>query len=207
MSCMTTFPHVRRAPWADARFLIGVVLVVISVAGVWLIVSSSRQTAPVLQVDHTIVAGAALTSADFVVVDVSLGAASENYLAPQDLTAGLVASRTLSPGELLPASAVGDASDTRTTTLVVQSSVGLPAEVAAGSVVELWHAPAIEKGFDEPRILIAEATVASLVEQEGMLAQSSPAVELVIDRTEVADVLAAITSGAALSIVPAGSTR
>ncbi|GAB3600921.1 SAF domain-containing protein [Microbacterium tumbae] len=204
---MTTLTRVRRAPWGDARLAIGIVLVLLSVAGVWLIVSGARQTTPVLQASRTIVAGEALTSADFVVVDVSLGAASDHYLAPQDLTTGLVATRTLDTGELLPAAAVGDADDSRTTTIVVESSIGLPAGVSAGSVVELWHAPAQEQGFDEPRILVADAIVASLVAEDGMLAQSRPAAELVIDRADVAEVLAAITRGSALSIVPAGTDR
>ena len=204
---MTTLTRARRAPWGDARFYIGIALVVLSVVGVWSIVSASRSTAPVLQADRTIVPGEALSSADFVVVDVSLGAATELYLAPQDLVPGLVATRAVAEGELLPSAAVGDADDGRTTTVVVESSVGIPAEVEAGSVVELWHAPPLEQGFDEPRILVSGATVASLVTEDGMLAQSSPAVELVIDRADVADVLSAITGGSALSLVPAGSAR
>ena len=63
----------------------------------------------------------------------------------------------------------------------------------------------MEEGFDEPRILVADVTVASLVEEEGMMAQDRPAVEIVIDRADVSGVLSAITGGAALSIVPMGS--
>ncbi|MGW8484215.1 SAF domain-containing protein [Microbacterium sp. NPDC055903] len=194
-----------RAPWGDVRFYIGIALVLLSVIGVWLIVSTSRQTAPVLQADRTIIVGEAISSNDFVVVEASLGAAQEGYLAPQDLVPGLVATRTLSPGELVPSSGVGDADERRTTTVVVESTIGLPAELGAGSVVELWQAPATEEGFDEPRILVADATVAALVSRDGMLAQSSTAVELVIDRADVAEVLSAVTGGAALSIVPTGA--
>lgn len=205
MSIMTTHTRVRRTPWGDARFYIGVALVVLSILGVWLIVNASRTTTPVLQADRTIVPGEALSSSDFTVVDVSLGAAADRYLAPQDLSAGQIATRGMAEGELLSAAAVGDADDARTTTIVVESSVGLPAEIEPGTVVELWQAPPLEEGFDEPRILVADVTVASLVETEGVMAQSRPAVELVIERSDVSDVLSAMTGGAALSIVPMGS--
>lgn len=205
MSIMTTHTRIRRTPWGDARFWIGVALVVLSVVGVWLIVNASRSTTPVLQADRTIITGEALSSSDFRVVEVSLGAAADAYLAPQDLTADQIATRALSEGELLSSAAVGDAADARTTTIVVESSVGLPARVAPGTVVELWQAPPLEEGFEEPRILVADVTVASLVEEEGMMAQDRPAVEIVIDRADVSAVLSAITGGAALSIVPMGS--
>lgn len=202
---MTTHTRVRRTPWGDARFYIGLALVVLSILGVWLIVNASRTTTPVLQADRTIVPGEALSSSDFSVVDVSLGAAAQRYLAPQDLAAGQIATRGMAEGELLSAAAVGDADDARTTTIVVESSVGLPAEIEPGTVVELWQAPPLEEGFDEPRVLVADVTVASLVEADGVMAQNRPAVELVIDRSDVSDVLSAMTGGAALSIVPMGS--
>lgn len=205
---MTSPPRARRAFWSDIRFLIGIALVVLSIAGVWLIVSSARETTPILQADRTIAQGEALVSDDFRVVEVSLGAVSESYLAPQDLQPGMVAARTLADGELLPTTATGDAQSARTTSIVVESSVGIPESVTVGTALELWFAPPVEdgEGFEAPRILVANVVVASIPEVDGMLAQQSAALELVIDRSDVADVLAAITSGAALSVVPLGTS-
>lgn len=205
---MTSPPRARRAFWSDIRFLIGVVLVIVSIAGVWLIVSSARQTTPILQADRTIAQGEALVSDDFLVVEVSLGAVGEDYLAPQDLQPGMIAARTLSGGELLPVTATGDASSARTTSIVIESSVGIPESVTVGTPVELWFAPPLEdsEGFDAPRILVADVVVASIPKADGVLAQQSTALELVIDRADVADVLAAITSDAALSVVPLRSS-
>ena len=186
----------RRSVFGDVRFLIGIVLVVASIAGVWLLVTSSRQTAPALQATRTIVPGEAIDSGDFQVVDVGLGAVAGSYLAPQDLEPGSVATRTL---------AEGDAAEARTTTVVV-TSTAIPAGVRAGTPVELWHAPLGEDGrsFEEPRVLVADAVVATVGEAEGMLSQSSTDVELVIDRGDVADVLTAISGGSAISVIPAG---
>ncbi|MGO2518917.1 MAG: SAF domain-containing protein [Microbacterium sp.] len=205
---MTSPPRARRAFWSDIRFLIGITLVILSIAGVWLIVSSARETTPILQADRTIAQGEALVSDDFRVVEVSLGAVSESYLAPQDLQPGMVAARTLADGELLPTTATGDAQSARTTSIVVESSVGIPESVTVGTALELWFAPPVEdgEGFEAPRILVANVVVASIPEVDGMLAQQSAALELVIDRSDVADVLAAITSGAALSVVPLGTS-
>lgn len=207
MFAMTTPSRPRRAFWGDVRFLIGIALIALSISGVWLIVSSSDHTAPVLQATRTITQGEALVSSDFQVVEVGLGALADDYLAPQDLKAGRVAARTVAEGELIPLSAIGDAADSRTTTIVVESGTPVPEEVAAGAVVELWQAPPRDDGrtFDAPRILVADVIVRDVRESDGMLAESGVVVEVVIDRADVADVLAAVTGGSALSVVPVGS--
>jgi hypothetical protein len=204
--CMTTQPRARRAFWGDIRFLIGIALVILSIVGVWLIVSSARQTTPVLQADRTIAQGEALVSDDFRVVEVSLGTVVDGYLAPQDLEPGMIAARTLAAGELLPTTAAADAQSSRTTSIVIESSVGIPESVAVGTPVELWYAPLLAESdeFDAPRILVADVVVASIPEADEMLAQRTAMLEIVIDRSDVADVLAAITGGAALSVVPLG---
>lgn len=203
---MTTQPRVRRAFWGDIRFLIGIALVILSIAGVWLIVSSARQTTPVLQADRTIAQGEARVSDDFRVVEVSLGTVVDGYLAPQDLEPGMIASRTLAAGELLATTATADAQSSRTTSIVIESSVGIPESVVVGTPVELWYAPLLAESdeFDAPRILVADVVVASIPEADEMLAQRTAMLEIVIDRSDVADVLAAITGGAALSVVPLG---
>lgn len=203
---MTTRSRPRRAFFVDVRFLVGIVLVIASVAGVWMLVAASRQTTPMLQTTRTIVVGEALSSDDFQVVEVGLGALAEDYLAPQDLEDGMIAGRTLDRGELVPAASIADAESARTTSLVISSAVAIPAGVDAGTVVELWQAPLLEDGrsFDAPRILVADAVVATVIETDGMLNQQRAEVEVVIDRADVADVLAAISGGAAISLVPTG---
>lgn len=199
----------RRTFWSDLRFLIGIALVVVSIVGVWLVISSSGTTTPVLQASHTIVPGEPLTSDDFQVVDVNLGASADGYLAPQDLREGVVAARTLAEGELVPESATQPADASRSTTIIVESQTGVPADVSPGAVVELWHAAPLEDGQDHetPRILVPDATVASVTRTEAVLASDATSVELVIDRADVAEVLAAITGGSALSIVPTSGPR
>jgi hypothetical protein len=201
---MAVFSRPRRAFWGDVRFLIGIALVILSIAGVWLIVSAADDVSPVLQASRTITQGEALKSSDFQIVEIGLGTLDDDYLGPEDLRSGQVATRTLNDGEIVPHAAVSEASESRSTSIVVESSTGLSEEVAAGAVVEVWHAPPLKDGrtYDAPRILVGDVIVRSVLEAEGMLADSGTRVELVIDRADVADVLAAITGGSSLSVVP-----
>ena len=84
---MSKFVRSRRAVWGDARFLIGIAVVALSIGGVWAVVSSSGTTTPVLQATRTIALGEALVSEDFQVVEVGLGTVTDRYLAPQELHA------------------------------------------------------------------------------------------------------------------------
>ncbi len=190
------------------RFLIGVILVLASVAGVWFIVSSSRQTVPVFAAVSTLVPGQKVTRADVVEVDVSLGSARDAYLDVGSWTEDVVADRVVAAGELVPATALVPARAAAQTTVVIQSSADVPAAVQVGAGVELWSAPRLEQGrFESPRILVADAVVVSVDREDSPLGASRAAVELVIPRAAVAETLAALADGAAMSIVPGGGSR
>lgn len=209
MTALDTVRPRSRAFWGDARFLLGILLVVVSVAGVWFVVAASRQTVPAFAANRTIVPGEAISSDDVRLVDVSLGQVGDRYLAADALSDGLVATRTIESGELVPHSAVGEAAAVRTTSVVLRSAVDVPGSVGAGSTVEVWAAPLIERGsYDVPRILVADATVVSVTRDDSMMGGGSATLEVVIPRADVAPTLAAMADESALSIVPAsGSGR
>lgn len=193
----------RRPARPDLRLLLGIVLVLVSIGGVWFTVQAARTTAPAYVATRTIVPGE-VVSADVVQgVEVSLGALSESYLSADALTSGLVATRTIEAGELVPAAAVGSADAARTTRVVVRSAVDVPASVSAGTVVEVWAAPQRERGiYDPPRILVADATVVSVARDESMIGGGAAQLELVIPRADVAAALTAMSDQSALSVVP-----
>lgn len=203
---MTALDPARRRPrafWSDARFLLGIVLIAASVVGVWFVVSSARQTVPVFAASRTIVPGEALSGDAVRIVDVALGQVGDAYLTPDEMQDGLIATRTVEAGELVPRNAAGAAARAEVTTVVLRSALDVPASVEAGTVVEVWSASLVERGtYDTPRILVADATVASVARDDSMIGGGSAAVELVIPRADVAAVLAAVSDEAALSIVP-----
>ncbi len=196
-----------RGFWADLRFLLGIALIVFSVAGVWLVVAAARQTVPVFAAATTLVPGQRVDADDLRVVEVALGPLQDSYASPATLHPGAVAARAVPAGELVPRDALGDAARARTTTVVVRSASDVPATVAAGSSVEVWAAAPRERGaFDTPRILIAAATVASVERDRSVMGSDGVAVEIVIERADVAATLAAIADGSSLSIVPTGAS-
>jgi hypothetical protein len=209
MDRMTALEPPRRRPrafWSDARFFLGLVLIAASVAGVWFVVSIARQTTPVLAAARTIVPGQVLAAGDLRVVEVALGQVGDAYLSSDALEEGLVAVRTIDSGELVPHSAVGSGDAATTTTVVLRSAVEVPASVGAGSAVEVWAAPLVERGvYDTPRILVADATVVSVTRDDSMLGGGAASLEVVIPRSDVAAALAAMSDQSALSVVPAAA--
>lgn len=203
MSDLTAARPRARAFWADIRFLLGIALIVASIVGVWLVVAAARQSAPVFAAARTIVPGEVIDADDLRVVEVALGQLEMTYASPTSLEPGAVATRTITAGELVPRAAVGDAVHVRTTTVVVRTATEIPAAVVAGSTVQVWAAPQLERGlFDTPRILVAAATVVSVSDDASMMGTAGVAIELVIARSDVAGTLAAIAGGADLSIIP-----
>lgn len=193
----------RRAFWGDARFFLGVFLIVASVAGVWFVVSASRQTAPAYAAVHALVPGQAIAPSDLRTVEVGLGPMGDAYLSPSGWTDGMVATRTVAAGELVPVDAVGDAAAARTTRVVLRSAVDVPASAETGSMVEVWASPLLESGrYDPPRILVADATVVSVDRDGSMIGGGAASLELVIPRADVAAVLAATADEALISVVP-----
>ncbi|MFG6401997.1 SAF domain-containing protein [Microbacterium sp. P04] len=196
-------PRSRRF-WGDARFLIGVLLIALSIGGVWLVVASARQTTPVYAAAHTLLPGEAIAADDLRIVDVALGTVSAAYLSPAATAGeGWVATRTVAQGELLPADAVGAASEARTTSVVIRTAADVPAGITAGTTVEVWHAPPVDReSFDVPRILVADATVAAVTRDDAMIGGAQATLEVVIPRSEVAATLSALADGSVLSVVP-----
>ena len=193
----------------DARFFIGIALVVAAVAGVWLTISAARATTSVMVAAEPIVPGQVLSDDDVRSVEVSIAPVADAYVAAADFEAGVVATRAIAAGEFLPREAVQSEPDARTTVVVVDSATTVPSSVTAGSSVEVWVSEVDAEGaVQTPRILIADATVASVAESSGMLRSNDRSrLELVIPRTAVAAALEAIASSATLSVVPTGGAR
>ena len=95
---------------------------------------AARQTAPVFAAAHTIVPGRDRHAPPISTSSRSRSARSAAPTShPTRSTDGLVATRTIAAGELVPAAAVGDAARARTTSVVVRSAVDVPASVEAGT--------------------------------------------------------------------------
>ncbi|GAB3615988.1 hypothetical protein GCM10027416_05450 [Okibacterium endophyticum] len=197
----------RRRFWVDPRFGIGVALVVVSLAGVWFVVSTATTSTPVYAAASTLSVGDTVTASDLVVTHVQLGEAGGRYVADGELPDdGAVIVRTILKGELVPQSSVGSEAELRTSAVVVETSTSLAAAVEPGALADIWTAERDGQGdFAPPVVTVSGASVARVIEDSGMVTDDGASVELLVPKGSVAAVLAAIARGDAVSIVPAGS--
>lgn len=194
-----------RSFWFDPRFGIGVALVVASIVGVVALVTSADRTVQVWAARDALSAGDTVDAGDLVLREVRLGETSGLYLAEERMpTGGVVLSRTVAEGELVPASAVGSRDSARVAAVVVQMQGRLAQSVSTGSVVDLWSAEEDDEGvFGPPAVLVASATVVRVLEEDGLIVDgAATGVELLVPRSKVASVLEGIANADSMSLVP-----
>jgi hypothetical protein len=191
----------------DARFLVGIVLVLGSVAGVTAIVGAVDRTTEVYAAARPLAVGEVVTVEDLVVTPVRLGDAGDRYLSGGALPGdGLVVTRTVGRGELVPASAVGDRASADLSSVVIPVTGQLASGIEAGAVADLWTASVTDDGYGPPSVLVAGAEIVRTVDGGGLLgsAKGPTAVELLVPSQRVARVLQAIANEDSLSLVPVG---
>lgn len=196
----------RSGPWFDPRFAIGIALVVVSLVGVWWLVTASDRTVAVYAAGSTLTAGQAAGPAQLRTVQVRLGQSEDMYVRVGSLPeGGLVVTRTVGKGELLPVAAVGDATAVGVAAVVVTVTGALPQEIETGTVVDVWSAAPVQSGeYGPPTVLVSAVTVVAVTKEDGPLGSGDGvSVELSVPRSKVATVLAAIAAEHLVSLVPA----
>lgn len=199
-------PRTRRRFSVDPRLVIGVLLVAGSVAGGVGIVAAADETVEVYAASAVLAPGDRVDAETLDLRSVRLDDAIDLYLVPGDVPQdGLIVSRSVLEGELIPASAVGS-SDGERLASVVLSGGALAASVVPGAVVDVWAAKETEVGrFGPPAVLADQAIVVRLVESSSIVGGGeTTAVELLVPRTKIARVLESIANSDSLSIVPDG---
>jgi hypothetical protein len=195
----------RRGFWFDPRFAIGLVLIVASVVGVVAIVGAADSSSTLYAARDALAPGDRIGADDLVPTSARLQAGSGLYLVPGDLPEeGLVVTKPVLAGELVPASAVGSTAGLGYASLVITVQGRLPASVTAGSSVDVWAAARTDStSFGPPSVLVAGATVVSVLDDEGLVVGAeSSTMEVLVPRLRVARMLEAAANGDALSVVP-----
>jgi hypothetical protein len=198
-----TAVRVRRF-WFDPRFAIGLLLIAASVAGVVGIVGAADSSVQVYAARDSLAPGDSIRSSDLVTTGVRLDGAGDLYLVPGDVPeGGLVATRAIARGELVPAAAVGATSGTRLASVVIAVQGELAESVGPGSTVDVWAARQTGTGGFEPPVVVApSSSVVRLVESEGFVVdREQVSVEVLVPRSRVARLLEAVANDDAVSIV------
>lgn len=208
----------RRSFWFDPRFAIGVGLVVVSVLGVVGLVSAANASVDVFAARSSLAPGERVHAADLMATSVRVGRTAQLYLKVSDVpAAGVIITRAVAAGELVPQSAVGSEAGVELTSVVVSVNAALASSVVSGSRVDLWSADqtsASDTGggadagdggagsFAPPTVLVSSAIVVRLIDQTQLVESSGSSIELLVPKADTASVLDAIANGAVLSIVP-----
>ena len=191
--------------WFDPRLAIGVGLVIASVVGVFAVVAAADRSVLVYSAASTLNPGDRVYVSDLEVSSVQLGNAGERYLGQEDVPSeGLLVTRSVLAGELVPASAVGSAASIRVASVVVRVGGELSHSIAPGTVIDVWSAAATQdRQFGPPSVLVGSATVVRVLESKGFISDGhGQVVELLVPRDRIARVLEAVAGGDAMSLVP-----
>lgn len=205
-----TARRLRRPGWRDLRLVVGVLLVLVSVAGGVRLVASLDDTAPVYAAARDLLPGQEVGAGDVVAVQARLGDRASSYVdASVPLEPGTHLVRQVGQGELVPLSALGTARQ------ALDRSVGVPVDVVAarslvsGTVVDVWVSHRDDEGVGEsyldPELLLAGAVVDSVPAQTTGLGAGlgRTAVQVVVPADEVGRVIAAVDQDARITLVPA----
>jgi hypothetical protein len=206
-----TASRLPRARWLDARLLVGLLLVLVSVVLGAKVLADADERVQVWSVTRDLGADTQLRGDDLRVASVRLDGVASRYVSAAEDLEGVVLTRPVGRGELLPASAVRDAGAADRRRVVIEvDRVGV-ANLAKGQVVDVYSVRESPAGGDpaEPELVLAGVTVAEDVRSGGGAfggTGSTAGVTLLVDQQDVPAVLDAVAHGAVYVVqVPPGA--
>lgn len=205
-----TAARLAKPSWRDSRLIFGVVLVLLSMAIGGKVIAAADDTVPMYAAAVSLVPGQPVTQRDVKRVDVQLGADKSRYVAADhDIAQGTFALRDVRPGELLPTSALGKRADINLKPVSVPVGGGSAAQLAAGSIVDVWvnakdpSSPAEKYGDPVKTLEAAPVLRTPDTNPSGLGAASgTTAVQIMVPEASVQALIAAIDQGAKITLVP-----
>jgi hypothetical protein len=200
-----------RARWLDARLLVGLLLVLLSVVLGAKVLADADRRVLVWSVTRDLGTASTLRSDDLKATSVRLDGIAGRYLSAAEDPDGLVLTRPVGRGELLPASAVRRAGTPERRRVVIEVDRAGVAGLTKGQVVDLYAVP---EPSDElaapPQLVLAGVTVAEDVKSaDGGFggAGSGAGLALLVDAADVAEVIGAAARGTVYVVqVPTGGS-
>ena len=133
-----TAARLKRPSWRDPRLLMGILLVLVSVAGVVFLVNSADRTTEVYAARDGIGVGEALTGENVVRAKVRLGETEQHYIPVESgLPEGVVAVQRIAKDQLVPRASLGevDQLDRKPVALTIDET--LPSQAVEGARVDV----------------------------------------------------------------------
>ncbi|WP_028264843.1 SAF domain-containing protein [Arthrobacter sp. MA-N2] len=174
--------RLKKPSWKDPRLLVGILLVLASVAGVIALVGTADHTVQVYAARESIAVGQQVNKDDLAIVKVRLDDVEPSYVTVADgLPEGRVAVQRIAKNQLVPQESLGSADALNRKPVAISIQESLPSQVVAGSRVDVWVAhPDARNGFDTPHLLLPGAEIAQVTEGSSTLGASKEKVVLVL---------------------------
>jgi hypothetical protein len=193
-----------RPRWLDARLVVGVLLVLVSVTVGAKVVAEADDTVPVWALSRDVAAQAVLTEDDVMRVDVNLGAVAGQYLrADTAPPQGYVVTRALHRDELLPSGALELQAEAALRRVVVEVESATTAGLTRNALVDVFVVPDVRSGERQPpavKVLDAVAVAEEPNDDGGLRGGSTTGVVLLVPADDVAELLT-VTAGGTTSLV------
>ncbi|TLM85637.1 hypothetical protein FDW83_04505 [Pseudarthrobacter sp. NamE2] len=207
-----TAARLRRPSWKDPRLLLGVLLVLVSVAGVVFLVNSADRTTEVYAARDAIAVGEALTPENVVRAKVRLGETEQHYIpVAAGLPEGVVAVQRIGKDQLVPRASLGEVDELDRKPVALAIDQALPSQAVEGARVDVWVAqPDAKNGFSEPKLLLPGAEIAEVAEGSTALGSTKTTILMVlVEDDRMPALLGAQANDAKISVVwnPGGGTR
>ena len=197
--------HVRRV--RDARWLIGLLLLVAGVAGTIRVIAAFDNSVTTWVTVRTVMPGDTLKPSDVRATKVRLGESSGTYFVGGGPPRGVL-QQVVTKGQLVPRASVGSPASVTVRTVTVPIEAGTVDAVRTGSTVEVWVAKKIsDAGADRyhaPQKVTDRALVARVGSANGGLVSVSDGkpVQLLVPSDRLADVIDAVNSKSRVTLVP-----
>lgn len=206
-----TANRLRRPGWRDTRLLIGLVLVLASVAVGSYVVSRADDRVPVFAAGKPLVPGQPLSEDDLVRVDVQLGSQDARYVsATSGLPADRFVLREVPAGELVPLSAVGGRDQVDVQPLTLSVDAGSAATLRVGTRVDVYVNP-VDRGssagtrsYRGPELALSGVSVAGVADSSGSLGSSGGdrAIQVMAPTDRIKGIIGDVDAGARITVVP-----
>lgn len=206
-----TATRLPRARWLDARLLIGLLLVLVSVVVGAKVFAEADQRVRVWSVSRDLGADTALSEDDLTAKKVNLSDVTGRYLAATEDLEGMVLTRPVGRGELLPLSAVSRTGADEKRRVVIEVQRSGATGLTKGRVVDVYAVRDARSGTDPtpPELVLAAVTIGEDVKSGGSAfsgSGSTVGITLLVDEADVPDVIDAVAHGQVyLAEVPAGA--
>ena len=204
-----------KARWLDARLLLGLLLVLVSVEVGAKVFAEADERVAVWAVARDLGADSTLAEDDLVSRSVRLDQAAGRYVSADEPLEGLVLRRPVGKDELLPVAALGEPGAADQRRVVIEVDRFAAAGLDKGRVVDVYAVRETASGAEpaEPELVLAAVTVAEDIRSGGSAfggSGSKAGVTLSVDGPDVARLIDAVAHGVVYVVqVPAdaGTSR